>query len=91
MHVQPDVVVAHELGSTGVQPHAYAHGRPFRPGVVGQRLGGLGRSGHRPVGGGEGDEEAVALGVHLVPAVGGPDRTQQPLMLRLQRGVALCS
>ena len=60
---------------------------PSRPGVRSQGARGLRGSCHRLGGGGEGDEEGVALGIHLYPAVRGEGRPQQRLMLAQRLGV----
>jgi hypothetical protein len=64
-------VVTGLRGGTGVQADPYVDGRILRPGLCGQRLSRLGGSGDGFGGGGERDEEAVAGGVHLDPAVSG--------------------
>ena len=74
VHVDAPVIVVADLRRAGVQPHPDAHRRTGRPVVL--RQGALGRrdGGHGVGGTREGDEERVALGVHLDPAVRRPHR-----------------
>jgi hypothetical protein len=81
--VHAHVPLLGQLRLAGVQSHAHTHRR------VGQRLpGALGRG--EGVGGpGEGDEERVALRVHLDAAVGRERVAQQPPVFRKQVGVVV--
>ena len=83
--IQADVAAGAEARLAGVQAHPHPDRDTLRPGILGQRSLRCHR-GRDGVGGtGEDDEEAVALGIDLPPAVGLEGRSQQMLM-RLQRG-----
>ena len=84
----PVVVLAH-LGRAGVQPHPHAHLGVRRPVVLRERT--LGRRGGLDSvrGSREGDEERVALGVDLHPAVRRPDSPQQRAVLGEQVAVGV--
>ena len=89
VHVGSPVVAIGDAGLAGVDPHTHARLGPGRPGVLGQRplRGDCGvESGP---GLGEGDEERVALGADLHPAMARPDRAQQPVVLGEERAVVV--
>jgi hypothetical protein len=70
-HIQPDVVVAHQLRGAGEQPDAHPQAGAPRPRMVRQRACRIGSGSHGVGRGGEGDEEGITLGVHLGPGVRG--------------------
>ncbi|HEX9413785.1 MAG TPA: hypothetical protein VF916_09815, partial [Ktedonobacterales bacterium] len=91
-HVQPDVLTTRRhMGRAGVQPHPDLDGRAIGPGMGSQRPLRLGGRGQRAGSSGEGDKEGVPLGVHFSPIVRRTRRPHQPMMLRLQRGIALAA
>jgi hypothetical protein len=81
VHVEPDIVIAHQLWSAGVQAHAHLQAGALRPGVVSQSTSTLRGCCDGLGGAGEGDEEGIALGIHLGPTLRRKRRPQQCLVL----------
>src|SRR5574340_204192 len=79
--IQADIAWADELWGAGVQPEAHADLSLRGPGVRGESLGSLDRRGDGCRRSGEGDEEAVALGVDLNADVRRKRLAHQALML----------
>jgi hypothetical protein len=67
--IQPDIVLAHHQRRAGMQPHTYPQWRAIRPGITCQCALRVDGRGQCISGAGEGDEEAVTLGIDLDAAV----------------------
>ena len=81
MHVQPDIVVVADVRLTSVDADPHAHLDALGPAMRHEGPLRAHRGGDRVARPREGDEEPVALGVDLTPAVLVEHRAQQPLML----------
>ncbi len=83
VHVDAHVPLLRHDRLTGVDTDPHAHGS------VGELVLGLAGGGNRIAGAGEGDEEGVALSVHLDPAMPREGLAQDASVLREHIGVAL--
>ncbi|KRT77837.1 MAG: hypothetical protein XU14_C0004G0007 [Armatimonadetes bacterium CSP1-3] len=89
MDIEPDIMVAGQRRLPGVDPHAHAHLHAVRPGVRRQRALRRHRGAHGVPGAGKGDEEGVALRIHLRALLLGEGLTQEALVLEQHLAVAL--
>jgi hypothetical protein len=69
VHVEPDVVAAHDAWLAGMHAHPHPHRAPPRPLALGQTPLRRHRGTHRLAGARERHEERVALRADLVPAM----------------------
>ena len=89
MHVEAEVFVPDERGLAGVQPDTYSHLAAVRPGVLRQGLLRLRRAAAGIERAAEHDEERVAFGAQLIPAMRGHSVAKQRVVGQQHVGVAL--